>query len=143
MPMIYLAAPLFSNAERRWNASLRDYFASRGFSVFMPWDECMPHQDDPARIYEICKRGVEICDAVLAVLDGEDVDSGVSWECGYAKGIGKKVIGVRTDFRKCERFVDGLITDVSGDDRRLFARIVQSLSDAAGGQGRSGMTEPR
>ena len=39
------------------------------------------------------------CKVVVAVLDGPDADSGTSVEMGYARGRGKRVIGVRTDFR--------------------------------------------
>jgi hypothetical protein len=42
------------------------------------------------------------CDAMVAVLDGTDVDSGTAWEIGFcngSSGFGKPVIGLRTDFR--------------------------------------------
>jgi nucleoside 2-deoxyribosyltransferase len=40
---------------------------------------------------------------VIAILDGGfDVDSGVAAEIGYAAGKGKRVIGLRTDFRPGE-----------------------------------------
>jgi nucleoside 2-deoxyribosyltransferase len=39
------------------------------------------------------------CDVVVAILDGPDADSGTRFEMGYARGRGKRVIGVRTDFR--------------------------------------------
>ena len=42
------------------------------------------------------------CDAVVAILDGADADSGTCVEMTYAKGKGKLVIGVRTDFRRGE-----------------------------------------
>ena len=38
--------------------------------------------------------------SVLAVLDGSDVDSGVSAEIGYAYSQNKKIFGLRTDFRQ-------------------------------------------
>lgn len=37
--------------------------------------------------------------ALLAVLDGPDVDSGTAAEVGYAAGLGKPVVGLRTDLR--------------------------------------------
>jgi nucleoside 2-deoxyribosyltransferase len=37
--------------------------------------------------------------AVLAILDGADVDSGTAAEIGYAAALGKPVIGLRTDSR--------------------------------------------
>ena len=42
------------------------------------------------------------CDAVVAILDGSDSDSGTCIEIGYARAKGKPVIGVRTDFRDGE-----------------------------------------
>ena len=42
---------------------------------------------------------IDRCDVVFAVLDGTDVDSGVAAEIGYAVARGKRIIGVRTDFR--------------------------------------------
>lgn len=43
--------------------------------------------------------GADNCKVVVAMLDGPDADSGTSFEIGYARGRGKRVIGVRTDFR--------------------------------------------
>ena len=39
---------------------------------------------------------------VLALLDGADADSGVAFETGYARGLGKPVLGVRTDYRQSQ-----------------------------------------
>jgi len=38
-------------------------------------------------------------DGVFAILDGVDVDSGTAAEIGYAFALGKRVCGLRTDFR--------------------------------------------
>lgn len=42
---------------------------------------------------------IDVCDLVLAVLDGPDVDSGTAAEIGYAFARGRTVIGYRGDFR--------------------------------------------
>lgn len=42
---------------------------------------------------------IDRSDAVLAILDGVDVDSGTAAEIGYAFARGKRVYGLRTDFR--------------------------------------------
>lgn len=42
---------------------------------------------------------IEECDAVFAVLDGTDVDSGTAAEIGYAYARGKPILGYRGDFR--------------------------------------------
>lgn len=44
-------------------------------------------------------QSIQDSDAVFAVLDGVDVDSGTAAEIGYAFANGKRVCGLRTDFR--------------------------------------------
>jgi nucleoside 2-deoxyribosyltransferase len=42
---------------------------------------------------------IDGCDAVLAILDGADVDSGTASEIGYAFARNKPILGHRSDFR--------------------------------------------
>jgi len=44
-------------------------------------------------------RAIDSCEAVIAVLDGVDVDSGTAAEIGYAFAKGKRILGYRGDFR--------------------------------------------
>jgi len=47
-------------------------------------------------IFVANKELIEQCDIVVANLNpfrGKEADSGTIWECGYAKGLGKKVYG--------------------------------------------------
>ncbi len=95
---IYLAGPLFSMAERAWNLSLCEGLEKLGHDVFLPQRDS-PQEDLPAHIFVSDRIGVENCQAVVAVMDGADADSGTCWECGYAYGLRKPVVLVRTDFR--------------------------------------------
>lgn len=45
------------------------------------------------------QQAIDACDAVFAVLDGSDVDSGTGAEIGYAYARGKPILGYRGDFR--------------------------------------------
>jgi len=45
------------------------------------------------------QRLIDECDAVFAVLDGTDVDSGTAAEIGYAFARRKPILGYRGDFR--------------------------------------------
>ena len=54
---------------------------------------------------------------MVAILDGPDPDSGVSMESGFRIKEGKKVIGVRTDFRASE---DGQLNAMF----RLFHAVI-------------------
>jgi len=103
MRNVYLAAPLFSDAECDFNSMLRDQLEGISMSVFLPQE----HSNDidsgrDARQESIFSKNVaaiDKADILVAVLDGVDVDSGTAWEIGYAHALGKPVYGLRTDFR--------------------------------------------
>lgn len=51
------------------------------------------------QIGHLNREAIDHCDALFAVLDGVDVDSGTAAEIGYAFARGKYICGLRTDFR--------------------------------------------
>ncbi len=53
---------------------------------------------DAAGIFATDVRGIDWADALVAIMDGSDPDSGTAWECGYAYGK-KPIVLVRTDLR--------------------------------------------
>jgi nucleoside 2-deoxyribosyltransferase/predicted secreted protein len=101
---IYLAAPLFSEAERTYNAKIAGMLTASFFSVFVPQDagddSATRSENENARIFSGNTNALENSDIVVAIIDGPDADSGTAWEMGYAYGIGKPVIALRTDFRR-------------------------------------------
>ncbi len=102
MRTVYLAAPLFSQAELDFNRRLRDEIKSAGFSIFLPQEDSNNIKDGKNRQAIIFNKNVEAIqnsDIIVAVIDGTDVDSGTAWEIGYAWALGKPVLGLRTDFR--------------------------------------------
>jgi nucleoside 2-deoxyribosyltransferase len=104
---IYLAGPLFTQAERRWNRELAAALTKLkpDLEIILPQDVETEFRDDRSDFTAIFRRNVEsieISDAIVAILDGSDSDSGTAWECGYAFAKDKPVIGVRTDLRVSE-----------------------------------------
>jgi hypothetical protein len=102
MRTVYLAAPLFSEAELDFNRKLRDEIKSAGFEVFLPQEDSNNIKDERTRqkiIFGKNKAAIQHSDLIVSVLDGTDVDSGTAWEIGYAYALGKPIIGLRTDFR--------------------------------------------
>jgi nucleoside 2-deoxyribosyltransferase len=118
MQRIYLASPLgFAASTRAFMGELQTALGAR-FAVVNPWDNTA-HLDDlaaaerepdwarrrtayarfNARIAADNERAIRACDLVVGVLDGVDVDSGTANELGFAYGIGKRVYGLRTDWR--------------------------------------------
>jgi nucleoside 2-deoxyribosyltransferase len=93
---LYFAGPLFSGAERSWNAEVAASLRGAGHEVFLP-QEKEPGQD-AAGIFATDVGGIDWSDGVVAIMDGPDPDSGTSWEVGYAFGK-KPIVLVRTDIR--------------------------------------------
>jgi len=109
--IVYLASPIFSQPERLWNRRLAELLEKElgqelgeKSRVVLPQDfrekkrfnarETYPH------LFKRCLAAIEKADAVVAVLDGADADSGTAFEVGYACAKGVPVVGVRTDFRR-------------------------------------------
>lgn len=112
--VVYVASPLgFSDAGRYWlGRYLLPRLSGAGMEVINPWGpamgmaspELMAAAGRMTRVEAIALgeqniKGIRRSDAVLAVLDGADVDSGTAAEIGFAAGIGKRVVGYRGDFR--------------------------------------------
>jgi len=133
---IYLAGPLFTEAERAWLTALKQQIEERGRSngentvVIWPWELFAPGEVESLgcnaskEIFRRCRDALEECDTVVALLDGPLVDDGTAWEIGYAYARKKRIIGIRTDIRRigecdgacanamiehaCERVVKGV-----------------------------------
>lgn len=99
--LVYLAGPLFTLAERRFNRDLAAALESLGMTVILPQEvDHEPHAAaDPDRIFRRCVDDLDRAQAVVAVLDGPDADAGTAFECGYCYGRGVPVVGLRTDLR--------------------------------------------
>ena len=96
---IYFAGPLFSSAERDWNAAFASALRSEGHDVFLPQEQ--EPGKDAAGIFATDVGGIDWADCLVAIMDGADPDSGTCWEVGYAYGK-KPVVLVRTDIRRNE-----------------------------------------
>ena len=96
---LYFAGPLFSVAERDWNAAVATALREAGHEVFLPQEQ-ETGRDAPA-IFRTDVDGVDWSDGLVAIMDGPDPDAGTAWEVGYAYGK-KPIVLVRTDFRSTE-----------------------------------------
>jgi len=104
---IYLAGPLFSEADRAWLAGVKKRLEeiSQDTTVIWPY-ELIPHDDadshNKQNIFQICRSYLDEVDILVCVLDGSQVDDGTAWEIGYfycKHSTKRPIIGIRTDFR--------------------------------------------
>ncbi len=139
---IYLASPLgFAISTRGFMAELVAALSPIA-TIINPWDD---HRFDAeiaravsmdshrerqeilarvnAALGQANEERIRLADAVVAVLDGVDVDSGTAAEIGFAYALGKPVIGLRTDFR------------LAGDNEAALVNLqVQYFIEASGGR---------
>lgn len=138
---VYLAGPLFTMAERRFMAHLRDRVgAVPGLRPLWPGDLFV--NDDLAamgpqakeHIFRGCARELDACDLVVAVLDGSQVDDGTAWEIGYAFARALPVWGLRTDFRVAGDTAHSLVNCmIECSCVKIFRDIDVLLADLAQG----------
>jgi len=107
---IYLAGPLFSEAELDWCRKVAETLRGHGCSVVWPGELLAQEEiedaeagaeegEAPALIFDRCLGALQDCSLVVAILDGTQVDDGTAWEIGFAFARGIPVYGIRTDIR--------------------------------------------
>lgn len=127
---VYLAAPLFTDAERAFNAGLCRALETRGHRVYLP------QRDTPdttgvgrtARVFQGNLAGLAAADAVVAVCDGAQVDDGTAWEIGLAHARGIEVWGLRTDRRVSQQPDEPVNLMVLESLRRLCTSVDELLA---------------
>lgn len=108
---IYLAGPLFSEAERAWLDGTAARLRAEGFDVFVPHE----HFGDivelsPDEVYRVDGAGLRDANVLFAWLDGPMVDDGTAAEIGaFAElcrldgGERAGIVGLVTDLRLARR----------------------------------------
>lgn len=120
MTKIYLASPYgFSESTRRFLEELKVRLKNAGHEVNDPWElgedliatfraqvGRLSNKQRIAKLRNVNRQigqrnrdAIEKSEAIVAALDGSDVDSGTASEIGYAFARGKIVFGYRGDFR--------------------------------------------
>lgn len=141
-PTVYLASPLgFAHSTATFMAQVVAAI-SPYVTVLNPWDDqrfageitSLAQEDSfTTRLQRLGAINTELArsnaanidraDALIAILDGVDVDSGTAAEIGYAFARGKHIDGLRTDFR------------LAGDNHGAIVNLqVQYFIEASGGR---------
>lgn len=108
-PRVYLAGPLFSEAECGFNSAVTRRLEE--------WADVYLPQRDGGLMSEMINQGIESdiaacrvfkrdmdaiqqADYLIAVLDGRAIDEGVAFELGVAFSHAKRCVGLQTDSRR-------------------------------------------
>lgn len=103
MKNVYLAAPLFSEAEQLYNAKLAEKLRTRDIALYVPQEADSINDKsqyaDSIMIARYDTAEVEKSDVVVAVLDGISIDPGVAAEIGIAFALRKPIVAIYSDCR--------------------------------------------
>ncbi|WP_440950633.1 nucleoside 2-deoxyribosyltransferase [Methanosphaerula subterraneus] len=136
---IYVAGPLFSDAELHYNEQVNEYLERRGYATFLP-------QRDGKKLVELLQAGeskedamktifsldveeIRRSDILLIILDGRVPDEGACVELGIAYALNKTCIGLKTGPRHLMDNLDNpLITGaIQGKVARTIAELEQFI----------------
>jgi nucleoside 2-deoxyribosyltransferase len=136
---VYIAAPLFSDTERSLNETITSAIGSAH-------DVHLPQRDGPlvevaiaggmsmieaGRLaYESDIAAIRRCDVLVGVLDGRAMDEGVCFEMGFAKALGKRIVGFKTDVRRAlpwgnNPMIEGCVDSWAKDPLELAEKLRQ------------------
>lgn len=108
---VYLAGPLFCQAEREYNLRLAGLLEDFGYSVFLPQRdgykdfELAGKSDDELSqmLFDMDLDAILRTDVFFFILDGRVPDEGACVELGIAYAKGKRCYGFKTDTRAAEQ----------------------------------------
>jgi len=114
---LYVAGPLFSEAERSWLDMLAARLRAEGFECFVPHEQFRELGDVTVEeVYRIDAEGLRSADALVAWLDGAMVDDGTACEIGMfaelvqrESGRYRGIVAIATDLRLERRRHQGVV----------------------------------
>ncbi|PLC47965.1 nucleoside 2-deoxyribosyltransferase [Pollutimonas subterranea] len=134
-PMIYMAGPLFNEAERSYNVYIR-HLLEEFYDVYLPQEDGllipdliksgMSAERASSAIFKNDLNAIHRCDLLLILLDGRTVDEGAAMELGYAYCLGKLCVSLQTDFRRLSPFGNNPM--ITGAVSHSFTRVEDLIS---------------
>ena len=119
---IYIAGPLFNKHEQMYLEAIAKELERRGYDCFLPHrdqtgiDESElkgtdMSQETKDKIFKNDLDALDSADLTVALLTGQDIDSGTSAEIGHTYAKQKPVIAINANERRYRNlFVEGMLT---------------------------------
>ena len=139
---LYVAGPLFSEAERAWLDDLAARLRAEGFDCFVPHENFPDLADVTVElVYRIDTEGLRSANALVAWLDGPVIDDGTACEIGmfaelvrsggdHYRGIVAIATDIRLERRRAGNVVGGGMNLFVGGAIESCGRIVHTVDDA-------------
>ena len=120
---VYVAGPLFTQAERDFLGGIAARLRAEGFDLFVPHEQFDALKElSPEEVYRVDGAGLRAANALLAWLDGPVIDDGTAAEIGaFAELVAggdqryRGIVGLATDLR-----IERRRGNTTGDGMNLF-----------------------
>ena len=128
MKLIYVAGPLFSTHERWYLERVAEALEANGYRTFLPHRDAglvkLGSYEERYRIFHVDIEALKSCDMCVALLSGQDHDSGTSAELGYLYALGKPCIGITDDKRG---YLNTIIWGICGYGKQIVPTVDELL----------------
>ena len=132
--MVYIASPLFSQAELEFNEKVDGFLRELGYDTFLPQrdgntlsdliSEGKSKNDAIKKIFALDVKKIQKSDILLLIMDGRVPDEGACVELGIAYALKKECVGLKTDSRSLMENLDNPL--ILG---ALEGKIAKSIND--------------
>ena len=119
---VYIAGPLFNSHEKEYLEKIAQLLEDNGYVCFLPHRDQKGVSEDEldqlnmaaatkAKIFNNDLAALEASDLTVALLTGQDIDSGTAAEIGFSYANKKPVIAITASERRFRNlFVEGMIS---------------------------------
>ena len=136
---VYIAGPLFNAHERRYLEQIAEELEGSGYKCFLPHrdqsgiDESElegtnMRQATKDKIYNTDLTALKEADLTVALITGQDIDSGTAAEIGFTYANDKPIVAITAYERRFRNlFVDGMISKTVNDVDELLPAILSII----------------
>jgi len=132
---IYIAGPLFNDHEKSYLEEIANELESNGFECFLPHRDQTGIDDDELKgidmsqktkdkIFQNDLEALVRADMTVALITGQDIDSGTCAEIGHTFASGKPVVAIDAGERRYRNlFVEGMLNVTVNSVDQIISEI--------------------
>ena len=134
MKKVYIAGTLFNIHEKKYLEEIAEILESNGYDCFLPHrDQTVDpeelkgvdmSQETKDTIFQTDLDALKKADITVALITGQDIDSGTCSEIGYTYALKKPVLAIDAEERRYRNlFVEGMLTVTINNTDQLLETI--------------------
>ena len=134
---IYIAGPLFNIHEKKYLEEIANVLESDGYDCFLPHrdqtgidrEELKNNEMSQSTkniIFQTDIKALQESDLIVALVTGQDIDSGTASEIGYMYANNKPVIAITAEERRYRNlFTEGMFTKITHNVDQVLNSVRQ------------------